>query len=943
MTGDELRKAFLDFFQERGHLLVPSSSLIPAGDPTLLLTSAGMVQFKPYFTGEAEPPHPRLTSVQKCFRATDIDEVGDLHHLTFFEMLGNFSVGDYFKKGAIEYAWEFVTRALELPEERLWVTIYRDDDEAFQHWREIGVPATRISRWGEKENFWGPAGAEGPCGPCSEIHYDYGPEYSCSKATCGPNCECGRFVELWNLVFMQFYQAQDGTRTPLPSPNIDTGMGLERTAAVIQGKRTAYETDLFAPVIGRVEEMTGKEYETADEEKKSAIRIVAEHARSATFLIADGVVPGNEGRGYVLRRVIRRAIRFGRKLGLEGPLLGGVAQAVVEGMGHQYRELQEKQPFILKTLELEEEQFAQTFQRGNGILKGMIASRSKYRDDIPQVLSIMESNPENPPDALQPLITFRGLVKDESEGAGYDLAFNTLTKLRTEKPDEDRAEAWLSQLTGEEAFILYDTYGFPPELTQEIAREHGLEVDMEGFEKEMEAQRERGRAAHRFLGEPDQAKLYESLGVGTIRFLGYETTEAQGGVVALIKEGVSVDQVSRGDEVEVVLRETPFYAEGGGQVGDAGVLQGAKGSMRVKDTQAPVLDLIIHRGRVEKGTLGVGEKVHAQVDTQRREDIVRNHSATHLLHAALRQVLGVHVRQSGSLVAPDRLRFDFTHVSSLSREELFQVQCLVNERIRQNLAVRSQETTFREAVAQGALAFFGDRYGHEVRVVEMGDGDVFSQEMCGGIHVPHTGAIGYLHILSEGSIGAGVRRIEAVTGRGAEELLWQRMGTLDALARRLQTSPGELERRADALLEELERSRKQASSVQRESSLKQAEELLAKAQQVDGVTVLTARASASHVEGLRQMGDWLRDKLRSGIIVLGEVLDDRPTLVAMVTPDLVAKGFHAGEIVSEVAKTVEGRGGGRPEVAQAGGKRKEKLEEALAQVVELVRRKGASL
>ena len=988
MTGDEIREAFLRFFEDRHHLRVLSSSLIPAGDPTLLLTSAGMVQFKPYFTRELSPPHPRLTSCQKCFRTTDIDEVGDRKHLTFFEMLGNFSVGDYFKHEAIAWAWEFVTQHLKLPPERLWASVYLDDDEAFGYWREVGVPEERIIRLGEEDNFWGPPGIEGPCGPCSEIHYDYGPEHSCDKPTCGtPACGCDRFVELWNLVFMQLYQHPDGRREPLPAPNIDTGLGLERAAAILQGKDSAYETDLFVPIVQRVEELSGKAYGT-DHDTDYAIRVVAEHARSAAFLIADGVVPGNEGRGYILRRVIRRAIRFGRRLGLEEAFLSRVAEAVIERMAPQYRELAEHRQFILRALELEEERFAQVVRSGldeldgyfsavasiprqqleelDALITGKLSEQDTqenvaFRRRTESLISALEQHVQpRVSNAIHGSIGWqRGYdrAKDDARGSLLQLSSVSFSAqfLRegeelTWDPPIDKDElrqryaelrSIVEQVPGALVFELYDTYGFPPELTREIAREHGLDVDMAGFEQEMEAQRERARAA-RVGGTRDALRAYEGLGVNATPFLGYEAVEAHTTVVAIIQDGQAVERATQGQQVEVVLQETPFYAEGGGQVGDTGIVQGPRGRLRIEDTQKPVGDLIVHSGYVEEGEVGVGDAVHAQVDAERRQESARNHTATHLLHAALREVLGTHVRQAGSLVAPDRLRFDFTHVSGLSREELFQVQYLVNEKVRQDVPVQKRETTFREATQKGALAFFGDRYGDRVRVVEINTAKPFSMEVCGGTHVAHTGQIGYLHILSEGSIGSGLRRIEAVTGRAAERLIWEHTGLLESLAQRLQTTPAELEQRAEALLREAEQARKVQAAVQRDASRTEAQQLLSQVQQVDGVSVLSVRASASSADGLRQMGDWLRDKLGSGVVVLGNVLNDRPTLVAMVTRDLVERGLHAGEIVRQAAQVMGGGGGGRAEVAQAGGKRPEKLDAALASVAELVRKRGGA-
>ena len=876
-TSEEIRKAFLDFFQEKDHLLMPSSSLIPPpDDPTLLLTSAGMVQFKPYFMGERRPPKPRLTSVQKCFRVTDVDEVGDASHLTFFEMLGNFSIGDYFKEKAIEWAWEFVTERMKLPKERLWATIYLDDDEARDIWLKINVPEKRIRRFDKKENFWGPAGNEGPCGPCSEIHYDFGGTCRQGKPDeqCGPNCECGRFLELWNLVFMQFYQDADGTRTPLPNPNIDTGMGLERASLILQDVPSIYETDLFQPLVARVCQLSGKEY-GKDPETDVAIRVVAEHARSAAFLIADSVAPDNQGRGYVLRRLIRRAIRFARKLGLETDkaVLPLVAEAVIQKMGAIYPNLAEGRDFVLRVLQEEEERFSQVYETGMRILEEMF----------------------------------------ESERNGL--------------------------LAGEQAFLLYDTYGFPVEVTAEIAREHGMEVDMEGFQREMEAQRLRGRVAgERFGGGYDAQRLYQEMGIGQIEFLGYETTTAPSVISGLIVNGRPVNEVSQGQEVEVILRETPFYAEGGGQVGDTGIMEGAKGDIRVEDTQSPVTGVIVHRGRVVKGTAAKGDEVVATVDGDRRLDAARNHTATHLLHAALRAVLGSHVRQAGSLVAPDRLRFDFTHVSPLTPEETRKVEALVNERIRANVPVRKRETTFREAVSEGALAFFGDRYADEVRVVEIANGDRFSFEVCGGTHVRATGDIGYCRITGESSIGAGMRRLEALTGHAAETLAMERDALLNRISRKLDASPQDIEARVASLLDEISRLRREVAAKERASSRERTRELLETAREVAGFKIASGRVDASSMQALREAGDWLRDKLGSGAVALGAVVNERPTLLIMATNDLVKRGLHAGNAVKEAATVMGGGGGGRPEMAQAGGRQPEKLEEALRAAVDILGR-----
>ena len=901
MTGDEIRASYIQFFESKGHLHMPSASLIPAGDPTLLFTSAGMVPFKPFFMGEQTPPNRRLTSSQKSFRTTDIDEVGDHKHLTFFEMLGNFSIGDYFKNNAIAYAWELVTTLFNLPPESIYVTIHLDDDEAFAIWRdEIGVPVERIYRYGDSDNWWGPAGSEGPTGPCSELHYDGGAHKGCSPMLppddltaqflrerdgapaqdppgCHPNCDCERFVEMWNLVFMQFYQDPEGNRTPLPVPSVDTGMGLERAAAVLQDKPNVYETDLFRPIIDRACQLSVREY-GVDRDTDYALRVVAEHARAASFLIGDGVVPGNEGRGYVLRRVIRRAIRYGRRLGLTQAFLTEVAAVVLERFRAVYRELEENRDFILRVIGLEEERFSRTIDTG---------------------LPILEEEIRNAADIL----------------------------------------------SGASLFLLYDTYGFPPELTAEIAREQGLEVDMEGFEREMEAQREQSRAAQGFSGSMEMHRAYETLGVGHTPFVGYQRLEQETVVAALLVDDAAAGHAVQGQPVEVVLADTPFYAESGGQVGDRGLIAGPNGVVRVEDTQSPVAGLIVHRGVVEQGDISLGEAVTARVDTGRRLDAARNHSGTHLLHAALRSVLGPHVRQAGSLVAPDRLRFDFSHVGPLSPEEQLSVQALANGKVRENLSVSTHESTYADAVRDGALAFFGDRYGDTVRVVRMADAEhndeeSFSVEVCGGTHVGATGQVGTLFVLGESGIGGGMRRIEAVTGRGAEQLFVDQAARLESLARKLQTPVVDLETRLDSFIQDTEELRRRLAALERSSLRAEAEALLQGAQDIGGVRLVAGRTSATSAEAMREMGDFLKTRLPSVVIALGAVVNGNPLLVTMVTPDLTDKGLHAGNIAREAARLMGGGGGGQPELAQAGGRQADKLDDALRQVAELVRQAG---
>ena len=913
MNGDQIRDSFIQFFESKGHQHMPSASLIPAGDPTLLFTSAGMVPFKPFFMGEQTPPSRRLTSSQKSFRTTDIDEVGDHKHLTFFEMLGNFSIGDYFKEGAVGFAWELVTQLFGLSPDRLYVTIHLDDDEAFAIWRDqIGVPEERIYRYGDKDNWWGPAGTEGPTGPCSEIHYDGGVEKGCHDGRmvevdvlttqlreerdgaplrevdgCHPNCDCERFVELWNLVFMQYYQDPERNRTPLPAPSVDTGMGLERAAVILQGKNNIYETDLFTSIIARVSALTGREYGT-DADTDFAMRVVAEHARAAAFLIGDGVVPGNEGRGYVLRRVIRRAIRYGRRLGLTGPFLCDVVEEVIPRFQAVYGELSQNREFILRVVNLEEERFAEAFGRGNEILLDMMSAQA-----------------------------------------------STLGQAQGEREEDSRAGV----ISGRDTFVLYDTYGFPPELTAEIAREHGFDVDLDGFEQEMERQREQSRSGQHFEGSMEMLTVYENLGAGRTEFTGHGSTEQESVVAALLVDGASSGHATQGQKAEVVISRTPFYAEGGGQLGDQGYIRGPNGVLRVEDTQSPIAGLIVQRGVVEEGHIAVGDPVSCAVDAARRLDSSRNHSGTHILHAALRATLGPHVRQAGSLVAPERLRFDFSHVGRLTPDELLGVQSLANEKVRANLLVSAQETSYADAVRQGALAFFGDRYGDVVRVVKMADdsAEPFSFEVCGGTHVSATGQGGTLLVLGESSIGGGMRRVEALTGRAAEALFVEQSALLEGLSRRLQTPVADLESRLDSYMQETDDLRRRLSGMERSLLRAEAEALLQRVADVDGVRVVAGRTSANSADGMREMGDFLRDKLSSCIVTLGALAEGSPILVTMVTPDLVEKGLNAGSIARDAAKLMGGGGGGRPEMAQAGGRQPEKLDDALAAVPSLVR------
>ncbi|HWQ27667.1 MAG TPA: alanine--tRNA ligase [Dehalococcoidia bacterium] len=905
MTSDEIRRLFTEFFVHHGHTPVPSASLVPFGDPTLLFTNAGMNQFKPYFMGLAEPPYPRATTIQKCFRTTDIDDVGDASHLTFFEMMGNFSFGDYFKAEAVGYAWELLTKEVGLPPERLRATIYLDDEEAYAAWRGLGVPAERIHRYGEEFNYWF-SGPTGPCGPDSEIFFDFGPVEGCrfcETGACEPHpqgnadLECGRFLEIWNLVFMQLYQDEDGSRRPLPRKNIDTGAGLERWAAMlgwIEARRpdgdipNVYETDLFRPIIAQVEGLTGRSY-GAEAAVTRAIRVVAEHARAATFLIGDGVLPSNEGRGYVLRRLMRRAVYFmtrlrGGSAADAEPSLHRVARAVIDRMRAAYPDLGERGDFIERVWSSEETRFLETIERGEQLL---------------------------------------GEVIERVRSSGGD------------------------RVPGDQAFLLHDTYGFPIELTRELAAERGLAVDEEGFEREMERQRERARAAAKFEYEDERIQAYARLSHIRTRFVGYDRTRHDTTVAAIVTPAGVVDAAEAGQEVELVLLETPFYPEGGGQVGDQGEVRGPAGRVVVEDTQAVAEGLIASRGRVVEGRIAVNDAVTATVDEAKRAATMRNHTATHLLHAALRQILGTHVRQSGSLVAPDRLRFDFTHFEPVRPEELEAVERLVNEKIRADVEVHPHETTYRQAIEEGAIALFGEKYAERVRVVaicEPAADRCFSKELCGGTHCHRTGEIGSFVIVSESGIGAGLRRIEALTGEGAVRWIRERLNALEAAARALNTAPAELPGRIEGLQRELEETRRRLEALQRAQARDIAASLVERRRQVNGVSLVAEVVPATSAEALRDMGDYVRAKLGAGsAVILAADVGGRPQFVAIATPEAVAAGFDAGAIIRAAAKVTGGGGGGRPDMAQAGGRDVAKLAEAVAVAVKEVEKAlGAS-
>jgi alanyl-tRNA synthetase len=867
---NDLRRGFTQYFEQQGHRVVPSAPLIPQADPTLLFTNAGMNQFKRVFLGEETRGYSRAVTVQKCLRAggkhNDLENVGyTRRHHTFFEMLGNFSFGDYFKEEAIRFGWEFLTSVVGLTKERMWITIYREDDEADRLWRKIGVSPSRIVRCGEKDNFWQMADT-GPCGPCSELHFDQGPAVP-GDAT--PNGEGDRVIEIWNLVFMQFNRDRAGTLNPLPKPSIDTGMGLERLTAVAQGKLSNYDSDLFRPLLAAVGTRAGAQYgeeETADR----SMRVIADHLRAITFLMADGVLPSNEGRGYVLRRILRRAARHGRLLGITAPFLHGLTATVVEQMGGAYHELRGAAGTVAEATRGEEERFIATLDQGLPILTDML---SKVRAAGQQTLS------------------------------------------------------------GADIFKLYDTYGFPMDLIAEAGREQDIRLDETGFEAAIEDQRTRARRTGGFETETARPVLRELTGrVGTTAFVGYDQLNAEGVVQVLLKGDQLVKEAREGDEIEVVLDVTPFYAEGGGQAGDQGLLTGTDGSVEIRETTRPVPTLIVHRGVVRSGSVREGERLQLSVNRRTRQDAARNHTATHLVHAALRDLLGPHVKQYGSLVAPNRLRFDFAHFRPLASRDIDDIEGIVNEQVRYDQTVRTDVMGVQEAVADGALAFFGDKYGDQVRVVRI---DTFSKELCGGTHCGRTGEIGLFRIVSEAGVAAGVRRIECLTGSGASDSVKRLEADIRELSDLLKVAPSEVVSRARKLTEQLKDKERELAEVK----LKMASASSGDAQtrEINGVQVHAQRTDGLDVNGMRALADQLRDKLRSGVVALGAANDGKVSLLIVVTKDLVGR-LKAGELIKEMATDVGGTGGGRPEMAQAGGKNPEGLGAALEKVFALVQK-----
>ena len=863
MTSNELRQAFLDFFHDHGHEVVASSPLVPGNDPTLLFTNAGMVQFKDVFLGDDERSYKTAASSQRCVRAggkhNDLENVGyTARHHTFFEMLGNFSFGDYFKREAIQYAWDFLTKTLELPEERLWVTVFREDDEAADIWlNEMKVSPERFTRMGEKDNFWA-MGDTGPCGPCSEIFFDHGPDVPGGPPG-SPDEDGDRYVEVWNLVFMQFDRASDGTMTPLPAPSVDTGMGLERIAAVMQGVHSNYQIDLFAHVIQAAADVLG-----VKNEGQSSLNVIADHIRACSFLIVDGVLPGNEGRGYVLRRIVRRAVRHGKKLGMDELFFHKLVAPLVKEMGGAYPELAKAQAHVEKVLAKEEARFAETLDQGMEILEAAIA---------------------------------------DLDG---------------------------KQLPGDLVFKLYDTYGFPVDLTADIARERDLSIDQQGFDAAMEGQRERARAASKFsVAGSDGLKTDAKT-----EFLGYAGTEAPGEIVALFRDGRAVDELATGDDGAVILASTPFYAESGGQIGDRGILVDEGKLFRVDDTQKSG-DANVQFGTVEQGTLKVGDKVEAVVDADRRQAIRLNHSATHLMHAALRQVLGDHVAQKGSLVAPDRLRFDFSHYEGVTAEQLQDIEDIVNDEIRKNVAAETKLMTYDDAIESGAVALFGEKYGDKVRVLRLGDSSV---ELCGGTHVARTGDIGVFKITHEGGVASGVRRIEAMTGAGAMEWIDSNQRALSDLAGMLRSTPDQAAAKVEQLLKQNKELEKKLATAKHALITGQGSDQEDNVREIAGIKVLVSRMDGVDAKSMRDAVDRAKDKLQNAIVLFASVDDGKVRLAAGVTKNNTDK-IKAGDLIKPVAEQVGGKGGGRPDFAQAGGNDPSKLDQALNSVPDWVAEK----
>jgi alanyl-tRNA synthetase len=876
MTGNEARRKFLDYFKHHHHQIVRSSSLVPQDDPTLLFVNAGMVQFKRTFLGEEKRSYSRAVTSQKCVRAggkhNDLENVGyTARHHTFFEMLGNFSFGDYFKEKAVEFSWDLLTRGYGLPADKLWVSVFLDDDEAAELWHKVvGVAEDRIVRLGEKDNFWS-MGDTGPCGPCSEILIDRGEEFACDRPDCKVGCECDRYLEIWNLVFMQFNRDASGKMTPLPKPSIDTGMGLERVTSLLQNTLTNFETDLLLPIIRRVEEMSERRLGDSDQ-VDVAMKVIADHSRAAAFLIGDGVLPSNEGRGYVLRRIMRRAIRYGRNIGLTKSFLHTTTGVVFDIMREAYPELSESSAFITKVIENEEVRFLETLDNGLRLLNDTLANlKAKGENTVP----------------------------------------------------------------GQIIFKLYDTYGFPADIVRDVVRDEKMFLDMEGFDREMDRQRERSKSVLTFAKMSDAYKNLSSRGIRP-EFTGYDNTTMISKVLVLVKDDKEADEAGPGDRVDIVTEATPFYGEAGGQAGDTGKIFGEGVEVEIVDTVKDPTGMIIHRGRLVSGNLKKGDTVTLAVDQQKRHATALNHTATHILHATLRQVLGDHVKQSGSFVAPDRLRFDFTHFAQVDHDDLNRIETIVNQKIRENVPVHVEEMEAETAFKSGATALFEEKYGDRVRVISLAD---FSKELCGGIHTDHTGDIGLFKIVGESSVAAGIRRIEAVTGEAAVAAIQRTADILGKTARLVKESPEGLVNRVEHILAGQKALEKEVEFLKAKIASASAEQIDDDVQSIDDVRVLVKKVSADSPAGLRELADRFKDKLKSGIVVLGAVSGSKVLLVAAVTKDLTDR-YHAGKIIKQVAEVVGGSGGGRPDMAQAGGTETGRLEEALEKAVEAIKSSG---
>jgi len=866
MRSRDIRQTFIDFFVEKGSLQLPSSSLVPPPtEKSVLFTIAGMQQIEPFFLGVQKSPRSRLVTVQKCFRTGDIDEVGDLSHATFMEMLGNFSVGDYFKREAINFAWELLTERFKIPAAKLFPSIYPDDMDAKKFWLELGVPEDRITPLAD--NWW-IKGETGTCGPDSEIYYDLGPEFDPD-----PDAKVGesrRYLEIWNNVFMQFNKTADGTLHPLPRPHIDTGMGLERLSMVLQGKDSIHHTDLFMPIIARAAEITNIQY-GADPKQDFSLRVIGDHSRAATFLIADGVLPGNDGRSYVLRRILRRAIRHGRLLGHDEPFLHQTSQVVMDEMGDVYPELLQRRDHIFNVLEHEEASFSRTLTAG--------------------------------------LNRFEVMISHNPLAAQGDPTIN-----------------------GENVFRLFSQDGFPPDLTAELAAERGYKIDWTGFEE--------AKNRHTVVSRSDQFKAserdladYKALGLERTPFLGYNHVEATSRILGVFVDGKRHESADAGQLAEIVLAETPFYVEGGGQVSDEGYIETETGKFVVENTSRPVGEVTVHQGRVTEGFLRAGTAAKAVVEESRRLDVARNHTGTHILHRALKDILGEGVGQAGSLVAPERLRFDFTYTNPVTSEQLLEIEQIVNKKVRDDMPVQVEIMPLSEARHSGATMMFGEKYGDDVRVVSVGD---YSKELCGGTHLDRSGQIGMMILTAESSIGSGLRRVEAVTGRYAEKLVQDRMRLVNQTAAALQTRPEELAQEATQLKQKLRETERELANLRQKQAQAEAGDLLSQAHEVNGVKVVSGQVNAPSLDILRSIGDNLRDKLRSGVVAVGAVINDKPSLLVMVTDDVVARGVKAGDIIRSMAEKVGGRGGGRPNKAEAGGQDASKLDEALASAPALV-------